>query len=1137
MKKRILSLALASAMTVGTVSGAFAETEAPEVLNGPQYIKGNESGEFMPNSKITRQEIAVMVGRALELEGSNPDFKDAAKIAGWADEFVAGLQDAGVVKGDDLGNFNPTNKITRAELAAMVVRAYEKSTGETLSEGDTSFDDVSDSAWYAKEVKKAAEAGLVKGNGEGSFNPMGEATRAETVMMVNRMLGLGEENLPSDVAELLETSLKDQAQWPSWAVDAILIASSAYEYTVGEDGKIVIKGEDETDLSVESIVAINNTTVEVDFKEEIDDIEALNFTIEGLKVSNAAVKQTDKTVAVLTTDKQDVIKYTVKEGDTVLGTFTGVSAVTPTGIKSQAYSVQSAVGKEVTLKANVTVPEGQSAAGIKVTFNVDANDSDDNLNEDKVVEVVTDANGVASYTYTQYAAGIDTVAVYPTGAPDFRDISTVYWGKTQILTVTEKEEGNVSNQDAKVYNVKLVHPTTGEPLRGVELGVTFAENVDTTALGTDAVATDPLTNESVVPYQSSTGERILEIKTNVNGEASFTVTGKNTKATPVVFLDERGVGAANALDGTGLRGDADGRWDARELQAVAPVANFVGVQQDYKIAFDITSPTEAVTNQAKEYKFQVFKADGTTPWAGGTVYVGFDELQDNVLTTNTTATILANNKVEEVVSGGTVARIELDSQGKGSFDVVGGLNVTATPTAWVNLNDQSAAGNIVREAGEAFANAGSITFRDEVASNVILDLNNDGNGDVGHNGYYADIAGTEGIAYELRLRNQNNNLTTTAKMDKVTYVVRNTGSKAVTVTFATPNWTPDQNIAAPITIAAGNSFTLSGNANGNAKIAGLAGVNTAGLTVTPVVDTDGTIEVSASATTLSVAAPEDANNRNNGLNLASAKMTAVWVDAQEVNQELTGEVVGYRTLDAAPDNGYVVVKLDGVDGYAVYKYNATENFYVGTQDNFASLTKTTINAFEERVSLGDRISINANALDGIRLINKDDSKDADQDDANTVFNADQAAATAVENTINALPAVAELTVADEAAVNAAKAAYDALTAAQKALVDPAVKAELDAAVAKIAELKGETGSLVAANVQISDPILGMFTNVAIDVPAGVTINSVAFGGETDTTGEVNSTGKTVYTFTNTTGTEAVISYTEGGESYTLTVAK
>ncbi|OHW61861.1 endoglucanase precursor [Andreesenia angusta] len=466
MKKRILSLALASAMAVGTVSGAFAETETPEVLNGPQYIKGNESKEFMPNSKITRQEIAVMVGRALELEGSNPDFKDADKIAAWADEFVAGLQDAEIVKGDEKGNFNPTNKITRAELAAMVVRAYENATGEELSEGDTSFDDVADSAWYAKEVKKAAEAGLVLGDGEGSFNPMGEATRAETVMMINRMLGLGEGNLPSDVAELLETSLVDKAQWPSWAVDAILIASSAYEYTVGEDGKITIVEDEEptVELKVESVSAINHQSVLVKFNQELESVDKADFTINnGVTVLEAKFGADKKSVYLTTTSQNQGTEYTLSYKGEVSGTFTGTTGqfnskitVSTTDSEVKQTSTPTATndaninrGKR-TYTINVKDLNGKVDLALIQGGNYNATtgeftDVDDNMRADfgAVTSVIEEVNGSPQAAGTNFvnnveipANGVITVTVdNTTGAENVRLVAFQDTNADNQLTV------------------------------------------------------------------------------------------------------------------------------------------------------------------------------------------------------------------------------------------------------------------------------------------------------------------------------------------------------------------------------------------------------------------------------------------------------------------------------------------------------------------------------------------------------------------------------------------------------------------------------------------------------------------------------------------------------------------------------
>ena len=108
------------------------------------------------------------------------------------------------------------------------------------------------------------------------------------------------------------------------------------------------------------VTAINATTVEVSFDEAISDVKALDFTIEGLTITNAAIKQTDAKTIVLTTSAQEGGKvYTVKESDTVIGTFTGISSVIPTAIVLDTKSTQGVVGKEVTVKATVTVPDGQ----------------------------------------------------------------------------------------------------------------------------------------------------------------------------------------------------------------------------------------------------------------------------------------------------------------------------------------------------------------------------------------------------------------------------------------------------------------------------------------------------------------------------------------------------------------------------------------------------------------------------------------------------------------------------------------------------------------------------------------------------------------------------------------------------------
>ena len=89
-------------------------------------ISGSD-GQFRPGDYITRQEAASVMKNALELTGTTSElFADDAKIAGWAKANVYACKAAGIFNGDEKNNFNPTNTLTRAEAASIMVNALNK---------------------------------------------------------------------------------------------------------------------------------------------------------------------------------------------------------------------------------------------------------------------------------------------------------------------------------------------------------------------------------------------------------------------------------------------------------------------------------------------------------------------------------------------------------------------------------------------------------------------------------------------------------------------------------------------------------------------------------------------------------------------------------------------------------------------------------------------------------------------------------------------------------------------------------------------------------------------------------------------------------------------------------------------------
>ncbi|MGO4538558.1 S-layer homology domain-containing protein [Paenibacillus sp. 2TAB19] len=108
-------------------SGHWAQKQiAIAAENG--IVGGYEGNLFKPDASVTREEIAVMVARAVDLKrGDNALLpKDAAAISPWAVDSVAALMEKGVISGYLDGNFDPKRLATRAEAAAIIVNTLNK---------------------------------------------------------------------------------------------------------------------------------------------------------------------------------------------------------------------------------------------------------------------------------------------------------------------------------------------------------------------------------------------------------------------------------------------------------------------------------------------------------------------------------------------------------------------------------------------------------------------------------------------------------------------------------------------------------------------------------------------------------------------------------------------------------------------------------------------------------------------------------------------------------------------------------------------------------------------------------------------------------------------------------------------------
>lgn len=109
-------------------------------------------------------------------------FSDIGSVP-WARDAIENLAGLGVVKGVTGTLFMPNNTVTRAEFAAMLVRAFKFDTAPVGSLADVRYD-----KWYYREVMIAENFGIVSGDAGNRFYPERPITREEIAVMVFRAL-------------------------------------------------------------------------------------------------------------------------------------------------------------------------------------------------------------------------------------------------------------------------------------------------------------------------------------------------------------------------------------------------------------------------------------------------------------------------------------------------------------------------------------------------------------------------------------------------------------------------------------------------------------------------------------------------------------------------------------------------------------------------------------------------------------------------------------------------------------------------------------------------------------------------------------------------------------------------------------
>lgn len=177
-----------AASKASDIKGHWAENELTKWING-EKLKGYEDGTIRPENKANRAEIVTLINRVLGFSETT----DASKFTDlqtkdWFYGDVAKALKAGYIKGYDDNTFRPMRETTRQEVAVMIARILDLDTEAGKKATEKYKDKGKIASWAQGAVGAVAEKGIMEGYPTGDFQPEANIKRAEVIVTLDRAL-------------------------------------------------------------------------------------------------------------------------------------------------------------------------------------------------------------------------------------------------------------------------------------------------------------------------------------------------------------------------------------------------------------------------------------------------------------------------------------------------------------------------------------------------------------------------------------------------------------------------------------------------------------------------------------------------------------------------------------------------------------------------------------------------------------------------------------------------------------------------------------------------------------------------------------------------------------------------------------
>ncbi len=156
---------------------------------------GCDGGNFCPEAAVTRAQMAAFIIRALREPGYLPPPPVLPRFADVpsTNEFYAHIEELSVRQialGCGGGNYCPDNEVTHEQMAAFLIRARRPPGYVPAAPATQRFADVPLTSPFAGHIEELAARGITLGCGGGNYCPASNVTQAQMAAFLVRAFGL-----------------------------------------------------------------------------------------------------------------------------------------------------------------------------------------------------------------------------------------------------------------------------------------------------------------------------------------------------------------------------------------------------------------------------------------------------------------------------------------------------------------------------------------------------------------------------------------------------------------------------------------------------------------------------------------------------------------------------------------------------------------------------------------------------------------------------------------------------------------------------------------------------------------------------------------------------------------------------------